>query len=585
VAAASADLDRVAHAFVRSNPEAAPLMPETFVVSVRPLLDSTLGAFRTTLYGLTLGVLLLLGIATVNVANLLLARATAREREMAMRTALGASRGRIVRQLLIEGLMLATVALTFGWGSAYWGLKAVIVLIPAGSIPQEAEIRLNTPVLAISLAVAAAVTVLCGLAPALHLLAVDVNRQLASRSKGSARTVRHSRLRSALVVTEIAMAVVLLAATGGLLRSFMALTGVDLGFDPGHVVYVRPWFPEKGYTADKQNAFTRQLLDRMHAMPGVSAAAESMLVPPLTYDWSDTIIPGRPHTERWETKIELCSEGYSQLFALPLMRGRWFSASEVLAKRLMVVVNDAFVRRYFPDQDPIGHRVKFQVLDRPFLDAPHDAYFEIVGVVGNYKLWADTWRAEPQAFLPYSVQGFSYRTFLARTSVDPATVIRQMTKQVWAIDPAVGVWASGSIEHSLSDFYSPPRFELATFMAFAAIGIGLALVGIFAVMTYAVSRRTNELAVRLAIGARHVDVLRLMLRDGVRLVLAGIAGGIALSYALDAVVRHRVSSVRPPDTGTALVVCVSVALVGIAACVIPTYRVLKIDVGAVLRED
>jgi ABC-type antimicrobial peptide transport system permease subunit len=160
-----------------------------------------------------------------------------------------------------------------------------------------------------------------------------------------------------------------------------------------------------------------------------------------------------------------------------------------------------------------------------------------------------------------------------------------MNEHVWAIDPAVGVWASGSIEHSLSDFYSRPRFELAIFVAFAAIGIGLALVGIFAVMAYAVSRRTHELAVRLTVGARHADVLRLMLLEGVRLVFAGIAGGVALSYALDAVVSHQVSSIRAPDTGTALAVCAGVALVAIAACFIPVWRVMRIDVGAVLRED
>jgi putative ABC transport system permease protein len=323
----------------------------------------------------------------------------------------------------------------------------------------------------------------------------------------------------------------------------------------------------------------------MQAMPGVTAVAESMLVPPLTHDWSDTIIPGKPHTERWETRFEVCSEGYFETLGLQRLRGTLFSEADVAAKRLVTVVNQTFVRRYFPNEDPLGKRVKFQVLDRPFLDAPHDTYFEIIGVVADHRTWGGEWQTAPQAFLPYSVQGFSFRTFLARTSVDSDSLLKSTREAVWAIDPRVGISASGSIERSLRDFYRDPQFDLATLGAFAGIGLALVAIGVFSVMAYTVSLRTHEIGVRMALGARQRQILRMVILQGLRLVAAGSAMGLVAAYAFSGVLVSRISGVPATDPVTFVVVATFVVTVGLTACLLPARQATRVDPLLALRYE
>jgi putative ABC transport system permease protein len=581
VEAAAKELDLIAHRFARENPGGS--NPEQFAIDARTFLDSLLGDFRGTLQGLLAAVLLLLLIACSNVANLMLARATSREREIAMRAAIGATRGRLIRQLLLESLVLAAAAAISGCAVGYLGLKIVAALIPPGSIPAETAIEMSAPVLLLSLGLAVLTMLLCGLAPALHLVRGDLQPRLAGRSRGGG--IRHSRLRTALVVTEVALSIFLLIGAGLMLRSFVVLTRVDLGFNPTNILYVRPWFPREYDTADKKNAFTRQLLQRMRALPGVTAVAESMLVPPLTHDWSDTIVPGKPHSERWESRFELCSEGYFQTIGLPLLRGTLFSEADVAAKRFVTVVNQTFVRRYFSNEEPLGKRVKFQVFDRPFLDAPHDTYFEIVGVVADHKTWAGEWQNAPQAFLPYSVQGFSFRTFLARTSLDSDALVKSAREAVWAIDPRVGISASGSIEQSLRDFYRDPQFDLVTLGAFAGIGLALVASGVFSVMAYTVSLRTHEIGVRMALGARQPHILRMVLLQGVGLVAAGGSAGLVAAYAFSGVLPGGMSGVSATDPVTFVVVPVVVGAVGLMACLLPARRASRVDPLLALRSE
>ena len=581
VETAAKDLDAIAHRFAKENPGGN--NPEPFAIVARTFLDSLLGDFKRTLYGLLAAVLLLLLIACSNVANLMLARASSREREIAMRAAIGATRGRLIRQLLIESLVLGAAASAAGCGLGYLGLKVVVALIPPGSIPAETTIEMNAPVLLMSLGLTVLTTVLCGLAPALHLVRGDLQPRLAGSSKGIGGGARHGRLRDGLVVTEVALSIFLLIGAGVLMRGFVVLTSVDLGFNPRNILYVRPWLPREYDTADKKNAFTRQLLQRMQAMPGVTSVAESMLVPPLTHDWSDTIIPGKPHTERWETRFEVCSEGYFQTLGLQLLRGTLFSEADVAAKRRVTVVNQTFARRYFPGEDALGKRVKFQVFDRPFLDAPHDTYFTIVGVVADHRTWGGEWQTAPQAFLPYSVQGFSFRTFLARTSVDSDSLLKSAREAIWAIDPKVGISASGSIEQSLRDFYRDPKFDLVTLGAFAGIGLALVAAGIFSVMAFTVSLQTHEIGVRMALGARQALILRMVLLRGLRLIVAGGAVGLAAAYAFSSVLVSGVSGVSATDPGTFVVVAAIVASVGLTACFLPARQASRVDPLLALR--
>ena len=582
VRAAAADLDAIAQRFAAENPRGN--FPERFVTVVRPYLDTVVGDFRNTLYGLLAAVLLLLGIACSNVANLLLVQATVREREIAVRAALGASRGRLVRQLLIECLVLATAAAISGVGLAWLGLRVVVALMPAGVVPAETAVAMNAPVLVLAIVIAVATAVLCGLAPAVQL----VDRELQSRTGSASRSTgapRGGRLRSVLVVAEVALCVLLLTGAAHLMRGYLRLTRVDLGFDPRNVLFVRPWFPAAYDTAEKKNAFTRQLLERLKGMPGVLSAAESMLVPPLTHDWSDTIIPGKPHVERWETRFEVCSETYFDVLGLRAVRGSLFTAADVQARRLVTVVNQAFADQYLHGEDPIGQRVRFQVLDRPFLDAPHNVYFEIVGVVANHKTWGGEWQTVPQAFLPYSVQGFSWRTFLARTSVAPDALQRSVRDAIWAIDPRVGVSAAGSIEGSLRDFYRDPRFDLVTLGAFALIGLGLVAAGVFSVMAYVVSTRTREIGIRVAIGALGRQIALMVMRTGGRLIALGYVLGALAAYWLSRVAAGWLPGSSAPDPLMLAAVGVVIALVGLGACLLPALRAARVDPVVALRVE
>ncbi len=593
VQAARADLDAIAHRYQKANPGGPFPLPEKFAIVPQTLLDSLIGGFKKTLYSLLAAVLLLLLIACSNVANLLLARATAREREMAMLSALGASRVRLIQQLLAESFVLAVAASIAGCALAYFGLKVVVALIPAGTLPEETLIRMNAPVLLFALGMTLLTTILCGLAPALHIMRGDLQPRLTGSGKGVGTTFRHGQLRAALVIGEVALSIVLLIGAGLLMRSFLVLTRVDLGFDPKNVLYFRLSLP-KAYNTDvdvtrqKKNALTRQILDRLRALPGVTSVSESIEEPPLQDEWSDTIIPGKPHAERWQTTLESVSEGYFQMLGLPLIRGRFFSGDDVSAARQVMVVNQAFVRQYFPGEDPLGRKVKMQVLDRTFLDAPHDTYFEIIGIVRDYKTrnfdnpaWADL----PQAFIPYSVQGYSWRTYMARTASDPTLFLKTVGQELRAIDSNVGIATSGTLEGSLLKFYRGPQFELVTLGSFASIGLLLVMIGISSVMVYTVSLRTYEIGIRMALGAQRNNILNMVLTTGLCLIAGGVAIGLLVSYAVTRLLASEMSGVSVTDPWTFGAVAALVTAVGLAACYLPARRSTRVDLMTALRYE
>jgi len=591
VQTAGADLDAIAHALQKTY--RSEMLPDKFAIVPQTLLDSIIGGFRKTLYALLSAVLLLLLIACSNVANLLLLRATAREREMAMRATLGASRIRLVRQLFAESLVLALAASILGCALAYLLLKVVVALIPAGALPEEVVIRMSVPVLFAALGLTLVTTMLCGVAPVLHVWGTDLQSRLIGAGRNVQGHFQHGRLRAGLVVGEVALSVVLLIGAGLMMRSFLILTRVDLGFNPQNVLHFRLSLPKEyntdiDVTRQKKNALTRQLLDRMQALPGVTSVSESMLPPPLQYDWSDTIIPGKPHTERWETRFEICSEGYFQILGLPLLHGRLLSEDDMNAERHVMVVNETFSRQYFPGEDPIGHQVKLQVLDRPFLDVPHDTYFEIVGIVRDYKAIDDqnrSWRAFPQVFIPYSVQGFSWRTYMARTVTNPAVLLKNIEQEVRAIDPNVEIAASGTLEGSLNEFYRRPQFELFTLGSFALIGLLLVVIGIFSVVAYTVSRQTHELGIRIALGAQRTDILDMVFTHSLRIIASGVAIGLLASYGFSRFLTSEISGISVSDPWTYGLVAVVVVVVGLLACYLPARRATRVDPMVALRYE
>jgi putative ABC transport system permease protein len=550
---AGEDLDAIAHRLHKPNPSG--IFPEDkFAIVPETLLDSLIGDFTKTLYVLLGAVLLLLLIACSNVANLLLARGTAREREIAMRATLGATRGRLIQQLLVESFALAAVASVAGCGLAYFGLKIVVALIPAGTIPEETVIRMNAPVLLLALAVTILTTVLCGLAPALHAARGYLQPHLTGAGKSSGGSIRHGKLRAGLVVSEVALSIILLIGAGLLMRSFLVLTRVDLGFNPKNVLYFVLNLPPT-YNTDlagslqRKNALTRQLLDRLQALPGVTSVAEFDQPPPLKYESSDTIIPGKP-----------------------------------------MVVNEAFSRQYFPNEDPLGRKVKLDTFDLPYfaLAAPRNTYFEIIGIVRDYKTRGydnPSWQTFPQAFVPYSVAGFNWRAFMARTAVDPNSVLKNIGQEVRAIDPGVQISTSGTLEASLQEFYRGPQFQLATLAAFALIGLVLVVIGIFSVMAYAVSLQTHDIGVRMALGAQQKDILSLVLLNGFRLVATGILIGLLASHALTRFLADEISGISATDPWTFITVAVVVISVGLAACLFPARRAATVDPLVALRYE
>lgn len=595
---AAADLDAIAHRLHKANPGG--IFPEDkFSILTETLLDSLVGNFKKTLYALLGAVLLLLLIACSNVANLFLARATTRQREIAMRATLGATRGRLIRQLLVESFVLALAASGIGCVLAYFGLQVVVALIPAGTLPEETVIRMDVPVLLLSLGLTILTTILCGLAPALHVLQGELRPRLAGSGKATGGGFGHGELRAALVVSEVTLSIVLLTGAGLLMRSFLVLTRVDLGFDPKNIVYFQldlspSYFFKWGDIAsiksslEKKNALTRQLLARMQALPGVTSVSELNNPPPLTSETSDTIIPGKPHEQRWETSIDECSEGTFQTLGLPLLRGRLLSEDDVTAARHVAVVNETFARRYFPNEDALGHKIKFGNLDLPYVETPHDIYFEIVGIVRDFKTrdyGNSSWQIVPQAFMPYSVAGYSWRSFMARSAVDPNFLLKNFGQELRALDPSVEIAESGTLESSLHKFYRGPQFELVTLAAFAGIGLVLVLIGIFSVMAHTVALRTHEIGVRVALGAQPSNILRLVLLNGFRLVAVGILIGLLASYGLARFFASQISGVSATDPLTLAAVVMVVVLVALAACLLPARRAAAVDPLVALRDE
>jgi putative ABC transport system permease protein len=585
---AAADLGVIAHRLTKA--ETSVLNPERYAVVTQRFADLVLGDFRKAVYALLAAVFMLLLIACSNVANLLLARATVREREIALRCALGAGRGRLFRQLLLESFVLAAAACVAGCILAHFSLRGVLAMLPAGSIPIGTVIGLNSTVLLFSLAVTLGTTFACGLAPALHAVRGELQLRLTGSRKGAGGDFRPGRLRAFLVITEVALSIVLLVGAGLMMRSVFAFVYVELPFDPANILYARLALPHERYYGkpDRKPAFFKQVLPRVQALPGVISATETLMVPPNEGSWTDIAIPGKPHTERWVADLELCSAGYFQTLGVQLLRGRLLSESDVELARHVVVVNETLVWQYFGNEEPIGQKIKFEVFDRPFVDAPHNTYFEIVGVVKDFKTRPDgrQYRLRADAFLPASVAAFGYpMSILARTAVDPHSLLKSVAREVWAVDPDIAVSASGSIQDFLRNEFKGPQFEFMTLVAFAGIGLVFVLVGIFSVMGYAVSLQTQQIGIRIALGANQSSILQMVLRQGLVLVAVGILTGVFASFGLTRFLASQIWGISAADPWTFGAVVACVLAVGMAACFLPARRAANIDPMVALRYE
>ena len=552
--------------------------PKRFHVHVVSLTQASVGDFRATLLIVLGAVGVLLLIACGNVASLLLARATTREKEFAIRAALGASRFRLIRQLLIESLLLASAGAVFGCLMASVGLRALIAAIPQDIIPDEAVIEMNAPVLLFALGVAILTAIIFGLAPALQISRRDLNDPLRDSGKGVNDGSRRLNLRNAVVALEVALSLTLLVSAGLLMKSFLSLRQVHLGLRPDHVLVVRLPLPEDRYkTAAQVTGFFRPLLIRVKALPGVVAATETSTLPPYGGIPGEVDVSGKSHPEKWSTFIQLVSEGYFPTVGISFLQGRPFTESEVNGARKLAVVNQKFAREYLGSDNPIGQRLHLPGLET-WSDPVPDAWFEIVGVVANVKNQGLQKPVLPEAWIPYTVTGGARRGLLVRTSGDPLMMMNAVRSEIWAADRGVALTMNGTLESYINSYsYSQPRFGFLLMGIFAGVGLILVTIGVYSVIAYATARRTHEIGIRMALGAQPQNILRLIVGQGARMAIAGIVLGLLASFALTRLLASMLFEVKPADPLIFAGVSILLLIVTLLACYIPARRAMRVD--------
>jgi putative ABC transport system permease protein len=560
--------------------------PKHFTVRIQSLTEQVVGQFRNTLYIVLAAVGLLLMIGCGNVANLLLAKATTREKEFAIRSALGASRGRVIRQLLVESLILALAGALLGTLLAWVGLRFIVALMPQDIIPAESVIRLNLPVLLFTLAVAVSTALLFGLVPAMKAARKDLNEPLRDTGKGLTGGFRHGKFRNALVITEVALSLTLLVAAGLLMRSFVALRQVPLGMQADHIFVTRIALPVERYkTADQIAGFYGPLLQRIKALPGVVDATETTALPPYGGIDTEIEIPGKSHSEKWNASVCLCSEGYFPVLKIPFLEGRPFNESEVNAARKVAVVNQTFVKKYLSPDNPIGKQVQIRRLSE-FADKVSDPTFEIIGVAADVKNKGLQEPPGPELWVPYTVTGSAFRGILVRTTQEPLTLMNAARHEIWATDSNVALTLTGTLEGYISQWsYAGPRFGFMLMMIFASIGLILVTIGVYSVLAYTTAQRTQEIGIRMALGAESSDVLKMVIRMGLRLVAIGVVVGLLASLAMGKIIATELWGVSAYDPWTLTLVPTLLFLTGLVACWLPARRASRVDPLIALRHE
>lgn len=560
--------------------------PKHFNVHVESLTNLVVGQFKATLFIVLGAVGLLLLIGCGNVANLLLARATTREKEFAIRSAMGANRWRLIRQLLVESLILATGGAAVGTLLAWGGLKFLVALMPQNIIPAEAVIRLNMPVLAFTLVVAMLTALVFGLVPAFKAARKDLNEPLRDSGKGVSGGFRHGRLRDAVVVLEVGLSLTLLVAAGLLMRSFVAIRDVKLGLQPDHIFVARLPLPLDRYkTADQVMGFYRPLLQRLKALPGVVEATETSTLPPYGGIPSDIEIPGKTHADKWNAMFQLVSEGYFQVLRIKLLDGREFTEAEVNGARKLAVVNQTFVKKYLGSENPIGRQVKIAQLAE-FDDAVKEPMFEIIGLVADAKNRGLQDPPEPEIWIPYTVTGSAFRGILVRTASEPLSMMNAVEHEIWATDANVALTFTGTLEGYISQFsFAGPKFGFFLMTIFGSIGLVLVTIGVYSVLAYTTARRTHEIGIRMALGAEGSDVQGMVIRMGLKLVGLGVGIGLIVSIAIGRVIATQLWGVSAYDPWTLVSVPTILLITGVLACWLPARRAASVDPLVALRYE
>jgi putative ABC transport system permease protein len=552
--------------------------------AVVPLHEQMVGNMRTVLLVLLGAVGFVLLIACANVANLLLARAAARQKEIATRIALGASRLRLVRQFLTESVLLAVLGGGVGLLLSVWGVRVLKAFIP-DNISQAKEITVDARVLVFTLLVSLLTGLVFGIAPALQATNFNLNETLKEGGRGPALGGRGNRIRRTLVVAEVAVSLVLLIGAGLLVNSFLRLRNVDPGFRTDHVLTMSVTLPPLKYPDHaRREAFYTELIDRVEALPGVKSAAVASQIPLIKQgDSVGVVFEGRPLPEPGKENIvatRVVSPLYFETMGIRLLRGRVFNNQDRIGSPVVAVISDSMARRYWPGEDPVGKRL---CPGRP--KTPED-WVTVVGVVNDvlqYGLDADQ---KPQMYLSYQQSDyFSPRRLVVSTSVEPESLTSAVRGAVWSIDKDQPVSDIETMEAVLSDSIARQRFSALLLGVFGLVALLLAAVGIYGVMSYTMAQRTHEIGLRMALGARKWDVLKLAVGQALKLVLVGVGAGLAASLILTRVMTSLLFGVSSTDPVTFAGISLVLVAAGVLASYIPARRATKVDPMIALRYE
>ena len=580
-AQAEADLKPIVADLKAADPTAFPDRWRVGLLSFKETFPSGLREELWILFG-AVGLLLLISCA--NVSNLLLTKAVGRRKEIAVRAALGASRSRLVRQLLTEGLIVAIASGLLGVLLAYGGLKLILSLIPQGTLPDESEVVINLPVLIFALSVSVLSSVVFGLAPAVHGSRGDLVGTFRESARGVSGGRREAAIRNVTVVASLALSLLLLVGASLMIRTLFALEQVQLTFNPQSILTVRVPLPEKQYDKpERRVAFFTELLARVDALPGVRAAGLNTGGHPFGNMGAPVEVPGNQGQDARRVLIHQVNAGYLEVLGIPMRQGRLFSDHEIAARRNLAVVNEAFVERYSPDQNVIGRFVRIPRLKAPPVSLENDS-FEIAGVVGN-TLNQGFEEIQPEIFLPYTLAGQADLLFVLADS-GAAALAGNVRAAVLSIDRNQPVTDVRTMETLLKDWvFSGPRFSFVLFCVFSAVGLVLATAGVYGVISNAVSRQTQEIGVRIALGATFSDIAAMVLKRGMALLIGGIVLGLVCSLLAVRLVQNQLWKVSAYDWVSFLATSVLLLAVGLFACYWPARKASKVDPVVALRYE
>jgi len=578
IAAAQSEMDALAAQYRQEYPK----FPDTdpgLTVRAGNLRDEMVSGVRLAVLILFGAVSLVLLIACANVASLLLSRALGRKREIAVRTAIGAARSAIVRQLLTESLMLALLGGALGAVLAAWGTSALAGMAE-GSLPRAAEIRVDGSVLAFAALVSVLAGIVFGLAPALQISRADLNSVLRSEGRAATSGRRRNRMRSLLVVSQVSLSMVLLIGAGLLLRNFVQLRSANPGFDPRHVLTMSVALPPSRYSKGAQmTAFSGELVRQVRAIPGVRLAATSSALPLITTRQSMALPEGQPQlplAQRPLFNVQMSGPGYAATLRIPLVRGREFTEHDDAGAPLVAMVNETTARRYWPNENPIGKHLLLGRIPQPI---------EVVGVLGDIRNAGVAADVAPEIYVPFAQRPWANINLIVRTIGDPHALVSAVRARVLALDRDQPVTAIQTLDELLESGAAQPRFTAFLLGTLSATALLLAIVGIYGVVAYSVAERTQEMGIRIALGAERADILRLVLRQGLLLVLSGIALGLTASLALTRLLvslLYRVSVTDPFTFAAGAVIFAGVALL---ASYVPARRAMRVDPMIALRYE